>query len=93
LEFATYDDGPGQMMLLEQKFFTAMGDGYCTSSTPIVTKIDRLFALLKDGNQRLILNRQRTIANFEKAIAAYKAQPHHTINQADLGFVDEPDKD
>jgi hypothetical protein len=93
LEWTTYDDGPGQIMLLEQKFFDAMDGGHCASATPIATKIDRLFEMLKDGNQRLILNRHRTIANFEKAIAVYKAQGAHVIDQTGLGFIDEPDKD
>jgi len=86
LEFATYDDGPGQMMLLEEKFFSAMEGGACATSTPIVEKIDRLFALLKDGNRRLIQNRKTTIEQFEKMIAAYKAQSAHKLNQLGLGF-------
>lgn len=89
LEFATYDDGPGQMMLLEEKFFSAMVGGDCGSSTPIVQKIDRLFDMLKDGNRRLLQNRQRTIAGFEQQIIGYKAQPVHVVNQATLGFADE----
>lgn len=93
LEFATYDDGPGQMMLLEEKFFGAMNGKHGTSPTSIVTKIDHLFEMLVDGNQRLILNRKRTIANFEKAIEEYKAQARHVVDQTGLGFVDEPDKD
>lgn len=93
LDWTTYDDGPGQMMLLEQKFFEAMDGGYCATSSPIVEKINRLFEMLKDGNARLILNRRRTIAQFEKAIDAYKAQPIHVIDQSALGFIDEPDKD
>jgi hypothetical protein len=93
IEWTTYDDGPGQMMLLEQKFFEAMHGGYCATSTLIVEKIDRLFEMLKDGNARLILNRQRTIAEFEKAVKAYKTQSVHAIDQSALGFVDEPDKD
>lgn len=93
LEFATYDDGPGQMMLLEEKFFAAMDGGHLGSTDSIITKIDWLFALLKDGNRRLLQNRQRTIAGFEKHIAEYKAQPDHVIKQTSLGFADEPDKD
>ena len=93
LDWTTYDDGPGQMMLLEQKFFEAVDGGYCATATPIVTKIDRLFEMLKDGNARLIRNRQRTIGKFEKAVQAYKAQRVHAIDQSGLGFVDEPDKD
>lgn len=89
LDFATYDDGPGQMMLLEEKFFGTMEGGSCGSSTPIITKIERLFALLKDGNRRLILNRERTIAAFENAIMEYKKQSAHAINQSTLGFTDE----
>ena len=91
LEFATYDDGPGQMMLLEGKFFDAMGGRHRVTSTSTVKKIDRLFALLKDGNRRLFANRQRTIAVFEKQIADYKAKPIHNVNQATIGFDDEPD--
>jgi hypothetical protein len=90
LEFATYDDGPGQMMLLEEKFFVAMESCKPAPATSIVTKIDRLFALLKDGNRRLIQNRERTIADFEKLIAEYKSRPVHAIDQTTLGFVDEP---
>ena len=91
LEFATYNDGPGQMMLREAEFFTAMEGGHVASSTPIVTKIDRLFDMLKDGNRRLIRDRERTITGFEKLIAAYKAQERHIVNQTGLGFADEPD--
>lgn len=91
LDWTTYDDGPGQMMLLEQKFFEAMGGGYCASATPTATKIDRLFDMLKDGNARLIANRRRTIAQFEKAIEAYRSQSAHVIDQRGLGFIDEPD--
>ena len=93
LDWTTYDDGPGQMMLLEQKFFEAMDGGYCATATAIVSKIDRLFDMLKDGNRRLILNRRRTIATFEKAVAAYKAQRVHVVDQSVLGFIDEPNKD
>lgn len=93
LNWTTYDDGPGQMMLLEQKFFEAMDRGYRASVTPIVTKIDRLFAMLIGGNARLILNRKRTIAQFQTAIEAYKGQSVHVIDQTGLGLIDEPDKD
>lgn len=91
LEFATYDDGPGQIMLRETEFFTAMEEGHRVSLTPIVAKIDRLFEMLKDGNRRLLQNRERTIAAFEKRIAAYKTQPKHSLDQTGLGFGDEPD--
>ncbi len=91
LDFATYDDGPGQMMLVEEKFFHAMAGGHRGSPASISTKIDRLFALLKDGNRRLIVNRERTIASFEKLIAEYKSRSVHAIDQASLGFSDEPD--
>lgn len=91
LDFATYDDGPGQMMLLEERFFGAIKGGHCASTSPMIQKIDRLFDILKDGNRRLIQNRQKTIAAFEKAITAYKATATHVINQATLGFTDESD--
>jgi hypothetical protein len=67
--------------------------GFCASAPPIVTKIGKRFKMLKAKNERLILNRQRTIANFEKAIAAYKALDTHVIDQSGLGFIDESDKD
>jgi hypothetical protein len=91
LGFATYDDGPGQMMLLEEKFFDAMESAHHAAPSSIVTKIDHLFAMLKDGNRRLIQNRTRTISGFEKLIAEYKAKPVHAISQTGLGFADEPD--
>lgn len=91
LEFATYDDGPGQMMLLEEKFFTAMTGGINDASWSMTAKIDRLFEMLKDGNRRLIQNRERTIADFEKRIAEYKAHSRHIIDQTTLGFADESD--
>ena len=93
LAWTTYDDGPGHMMLLEQKFFEAMDGGHYATSMPIVGKINRLFEMLKNGNARLVLNRQRTIIGFEKAIVAYKAQSVHVIDQSTLAFIDEPDKD
>jgi hypothetical protein len=89
LEWATYDDGPGQMMLLEQKFFEAMDGGRRATPTPTAAKVDRLFEMLKDGNARLVQNRQRTIAEFEQSIEAYKSRSDHVINQSALGFMDE----
>jgi hypothetical protein len=90
LDFATYDDGPGQMMLREQEFFTAMeGGGRAATGLTMIEKIDRLFALLKDGNRRLIQNRERTIGNFEKSIAEYRRRPKHVINQSGWGLGDE----
>lgn len=91
LGFATYDDGPGQMMLLEERFFDAMESTHHAAPSSIVTKIDHLFAMLNDGNRRLIQNRTRTISGFEKLIAEYKAKPVHAISQTGLGFADEPD--
>lgn len=70
-----------------------MDRGYRASPNPMATKIDHLFEMLKDGNQRLVLNRQRTIADFERAIEAYKLRPVHKIDQSGLGFIDEPDED
>lgn len=93
LEFATYDDGPGQMMLLEEKFFQAMEGRMRAGETTIVSKIDRLFSMLKDGNRRLIQNRERTIADFEKLITEYKARRVHKIDQSLLGFSNESDQD
>lgn len=91
LEFATYDDGPGQMMLLEEKFFSAMEHGHNISTVSLVEKADRLLQMLEDGNRRLIKNRARTISELAEQVEAYKAKPQHTINQAGLGLSDEQD--
>jgi hypothetical protein len=69
--------GHGQMMLKETDFFDAMA------------AIERPFELLKDGNRRLITNRQKIIATFEKAIAEYRTRKDHTINQSGWGLGDE----
>lgn len=93
LDWTTYDDGPGQIMLLEQKFFDAMDRGLSAISPPLVEKIDRLYAMLVDGNERLITNRRRTIKTFRKATERYKATLSHVIDQASLGFTHESDED
>lgn len=92
LEWTTFDAGPGQMMLLEQKFFDAMETGVKPAGTSIVQKIERLFDMLKEANVRLIRNRRRTITTFERAIEEYKAQPMHSIDQSGLRFEHESDE-
>lgn len=90
LHFATYDDGPGQMMLREQDFFSEMESGRLSATgLTMLEKIVRLFDLLKDGNRRLILNRERTIKDFEQAIIDYRRRPKHVIDQSGWGLGDE----
>ncbi len=90
LEWTTYNDGPGQMMLLEKKFFEEMEKGYSVTPKPIVDKIGNLLKMLKAGNERLVQARRRTISTFDKALGAYIAKSDHKIDQSALGFVDEP---
>lgn len=90
LVFATYDDGPGQMMLKETDFFVAMeAGGSRATGLSMSDKIERLFALLKDGNRRLITNRRKTIATFERSIAEYRCRTDHTIKQSGWGLGNE----
>jgi len=91
LNYATYDDGPGQLMLLEKKFFDQPSIGVSPSTFTQIEKIERLFDMLKDGNRRLIENRNKTIASFEKRISEYKGKESHPIDQAGLKFFDEQD--
>jgi hypothetical protein len=84
LDYATYDAGPGQMMLKEKSFYEAMDARRAPSARTLAQKIERLFALLEDGDQRLAENRRKDLDRLRAEFQAYKGRAEHVIDQSDL---------
>ena len=68
LSYATFDSGPGQMMLRARAFFDAYEPTKVQTRT-ISEKVSALFALYEDGERRLRVNRDRDLARYRDAVA------------------------
>lgn len=84
LDYATFDSGPGQMMLKERAFYEAMAAGVSQSAITIPDKIAKLVAMLEDADRRLIANRQRKSARLKIAIERYRSLEGHVVDQSGL---------
>lgn len=64
LPFATFDSGPGQMMLRERDFYAAIAKGWKPGHLTLREKIKALFRMLEGGEKRLALNARGTWTNY-----------------------------
>ncbi|MBI4435624.1 hypothetical protein HY630_03050 [Candidatus Uhrbacteria bacterium] len=88
LDFATFDSGPGQMMLKEREFYPAMGNGFHQQrNVTLAEKIEALFRLLENGEQRLFRNRASALERFRRLIEEYRQGPDHLVNQESLHLI------
>ena len=79
LDFVAFDSGPGQMMLRSKKFFTYMerANQMEQSNHPNLTineKIQRLMAMYKDGERRLIDNRRKSLEIYDRLLEEFNRQ-------------------
>lgn len=81
IDFATFDSGPGQIMLKEAAFYSAVAMGYEPPKRTLLEKIEILASMLDDADRRLIEN--RTIARERLAVmlAEYRESIDKPINQ------------
>lgn len=89
LKFATFDSGPGQMMLKEREFYAAMEAGWRPGRQSLRDKITSLFAMLKDGERRLALNRKKDLEELGRRYKAYMARDTHKLDQSTLNLAHE----
>ena len=70
LDYATFDSGPGQIMLKAGSFFAQYADK--TEQDPdIKGKLAKLMALYEDGERRLHTNRARDLTRYRDAVDAF----------------------
>lgn len=84
LEYATFDSGPGQMMLKERAFYEAMANSCPPSSISMADKIGKLVAMLEDADRRLFANRQKAYAKMRASLDAYGSADGHLVDQSGL---------
>ncbi len=73
IDYITYDAGPGQIMLKAKAFFDKIdreGAAFQNGST-IKEKVEKLAALMRDGESRLVSNRKKRLEVIEKSITSY----------------------
>jgi len=66
LEYATFDAGPGQLMLKEKQFYSEFSEKSKVKSLTIEDKLQACIDKLEDGNRRLILNREKAISKIRQ---------------------------
>ena len=71
LPYMTFDSGPGQIMLKANAFYDAMAKGASPPTLTIRHKVKQLYAMLKDGEKRLAVNRAESLARFHEDISRY----------------------
>lgn len=59
LDYTHFDSGPGQIMLREADFYVALDSGYTPPRLTIVEKVHILLTKLREGDERLLKNRER----------------------------------
>jgi hypothetical protein len=79
LEYATFDSGPGQMMLKARTFFAAMTASRSPRPRTVESKIRGLLALLEDGERRLIENRKRVLLDIRRCVDEYHKLRDHRV--------------
>lgn len=84
LDFVTFDAGPGQAMLKERAFFEAVISGFDPPSRTIPEKLERLFELLEDGDQRLMENRRAKMERMRQTLTEYREEGNYDIEQKGL---------
>ena len=73
IDYITYDAGPGQIMLKAKAFFDKIGrEGTAfQNGLTIKEKVEKLAALMRDGESRLVSNRKKRLEVIEKNITSY----------------------
>lgn len=87
LDFATFDSGPGQIMLKEAAFYMAMKDpNYAPPNRNLKEKVEVLLEMLKDADRRLIVNRERRQEKVARAVEQFESGQYRPVNQAKMSL-------
>lgn len=86
LEYTTYDAGPGQIMLKEKDFFSAVDRGYKPETLTMTRKVESLFSQFESGVAALIDNRKRRLTRQRKEFDGFDKQPF-VVDQSEIKFV------
>lgn len=78
LDYVTFDSGPVQMMLKAKAFFGAY-DPAVVQRKKIPEKVETLFALYKDGERRLRINRDRDLKKYRNAVKKFLDSDDWTV--------------
>lgn len=82
LEYVTFDSGPGQIMLKAKAFFNTFAKGLAPVPLTVAEKVNKLIDLLEDGEQRLAVNRAKSLASFQKRVQKYQQCGTHLVTPA-----------
>ena len=81
LDYVTFDSGPGQMMLKAKAFFDEYDPAVVQHKT-MAEKVKTLFALYKDGERRLRINRERDLKKYRNAVDKFLGSKDWTVTTA-----------
>lgn len=86
LDYVAFDSGPGQIMLKEHQFYAAVDGSITPQALTLNGKIERLFSLLEQADQRLMENRAKVLATIQEMRAIYLASSSQEIDQSRLNL-------
>jgi hypothetical protein len=84
LDFVTFDAGPGQLMLKEREFYPAVDALVEQPTNSLAEKVERCMALMEDGIERLLRNRETRVAELRDQMTAFRAVANLAVDQAGL---------
>lgn len=86
IDFATYDAGPGQIMLREQMFYDKVDAGHIPECRSIYEKVDVLLELFEEGIHALMANRKGRLSRQRKLGQEFQ-QSDFAVDQSQMIFV------
>ncbi len=84
LEFVHFDSGTGQMMLQADRFMGRERSDVLIDAPSVEVSVDRLLAMRRDGNEKLVRIRATKLAALEKKAEAF--DPTVQIDQTELNL-------
>lgn len=85
VDYITYDAGPGQIMLRERDFFSAVRTGVRPASRTMGEKVDALFRKFEDGVESLARNRKNRLERQRKQFLGFGVE-RFVVDQSTLRF-------
>jgi len=79
LNYVTFDAGPGQAMLMANKFFAAQSGSTHIPKRTMKEKIEKLMTLIKSGHQRLTENRADSLKLYQEKVRDYLRSDQHSV--------------
>lgn len=79
LDYATFDSGPGQVMLRAKAFYDAQALKSKIAAKSMKQKVAQLVELWEDGERRLVKNRQLGIQRIRRKVEGYGKIDGHYV--------------